>query len=110
MFRYPAVGGPTVCVGSSKETLDLKRETPPPFEIATLQENIKDSKGAKGGKVSRTGLIKSMNHPVLGLLKVTYATKKSYICSVDPDSNKPKLFLEVTDTATPDHATVIESI
>eukprot|EP00959_Pyramimonas_sp_CCMP1952_P239446 5004314-Pyramimonas_sp.AAC.1 len=73
----------------------MKKARPSPSPA--FQALVKEAKAHKKGKPKGTlggDRLRSMSHPVLGTPKVTYASQKSCICSVDPVTKKPKLFLE----------------
>ena len=90
----------------SGETNKCKRSCPGP------QEAIKKLGGKGVGKAPTIAVdcARSGEHASLGTLKVTYATKQSYICFKSPDDGKPKLLIGVTDTQSPNHAGIVAAL
>ena len=55
-------------------------------------------------------MLRRMDHPILGELKVVYGAAKSYITFSCPESGKPKLFLEINSAQSSNHASLLQRV
>eukprot|EP00959_Pyramimonas_sp_CCMP1952_P318874 6672025-Pyramimonas_sp.AAC.2 len=64
---------------------------------------------ASKGRKAAAGNIRSLDHPSLGVMTVTYGTKVSYICTRD-DANRPRLYIQVSESQSRKHSAMIVNI